>query len=34
MQYFTFPRQRPLDDGSNRLLRTPDAGRSWHTVRF
>ena len=25
---------RPLDDGSNRLLRTPDAGRNWHTIRF
>jgi photosystem II stability/assembly factor-like uncharacterized protein len=25
---------RPLDNGSNRLLRTADAGRSWHTIRF
>jgi hypothetical protein len=25
---------RPLDDGSNQLLRTPDAGRSWHIIRF
>jgi photosystem II stability/assembly factor-like uncharacterized protein len=25
---------QPLHDGSNRLLRTADAGRSWHTVRF
>jgi photosystem II stability/assembly factor-like uncharacterized protein len=24
----------PLQGGSNRLLRTSDAGRSWHTVRF
>jgi len=25
---------RPLDNGSNRLLRTADAGRNWHTIRF
>jgi hypothetical protein len=25
---------RPLEDGSNQLLRTADAGRSWHAIRF
>lgn len=25
---------RPLRNGSNRLLRTSNAGRTWHTIRF
>jgi photosystem II stability/assembly factor-like uncharacterized protein len=24
----------PLQVGANRLLRTADSGRSWHTIRF
>jgi photosystem II stability/assembly factor-like uncharacterized protein len=24
----------PVQGGSNRLLRTTNAGRSWHTIRF